>query len=104
MARYGYTRIAWDSSYRKWILLNSTDLQIVDWFLNEVKKRVPACKYTAQKLSPGKPYSVTIEKLKPSAEGDAQAIAYWATGQLGQEGWEPFAAGGGVIDLRKKYE
>jgi hypothetical protein len=71
------------------IWLESTDSQVLNWILAEVRKFYPSSWMKQRdKLPSGEVYSVEISKLKD----DDCAVHWWIVKQLCLQGWEPFAA------------
>ncbi len=80
-------------------LLESTDPEVVNWFLTEVKKLAPRCKIEVCKFPSGEPCFVRVEKLPVPG-----TVAIWLIKQLGLKGWEPFSADSKFVAFRLKRD
>jgi hypothetical protein len=75
--------------------LRSTDSQVLDWILAELKKVITDFRVLADRdliipsnLPSGEKYLLCIDKLR---DKDKQ-VGWWILKQLCLQGWEPFAA------------
>ncbi len=99
MASYTYTRLGLDT----WDF-TSTDPQLVEWYLDELKKAVHVSKVYAEKRN-GKLIRASAKKGLRSQEIIAVADLQWsALERLCRDGWEPFAESLGRVSLRKRFE
>ena len=73
------------------VLLHSTDSQVLDWILAELKKVITNFRMSAgpkdPKLPSGETYYLHIDKL----QGKDRQVGWWILKQLCLQGWEPFA-------------
>ena len=99
MARYGYTEVA---CYEKNVWLCSTDSQVVNWFVAEVKTFDRRCNISeVRKFSSDEPYYARAHGSWSEAGYEIRA---WVVRHLGQNGWEPFASEAMSVCLRLRYD
>ena len=67
--------------------LCSTDSQVLDWILAELKKVKTGFRASVDKLPSGEEYSLRIDRL---GSKDLE-VGWWILKQLCLQGWEPFA-------------
>jgi hypothetical protein len=72
-----------------WVSLESTDSQVLDGILAEVRKFFPFCRGQVAELPSGEWYNLDIHRLR----GKGLAVYWWVVKQLCLQGWEPFAVG-----------
>ena len=115
MARYAYTHIEWDEDFGGYIMLESTDPQVIDMFHIQVKQLVPNCQLAAWIPWPGGDCQPTgdptgeawwarADKVWKGDRVHAEALGFWIVKQLCLEGWEPFNVSRRSFCLRKRLE
>jgi len=84
MKRFGYAEVSWGSSG---IVLLSTDPQVIDWVLSELKKFISSFQIRFEnRLFSGERYFCQLERLEKKDE----QVWWWIVRQLTLQGWEPF--------------
>ena len=74
-----------------WLRLLSTDPQVLNWVLAELKKLVPSCRveWEAKDVS-GETYECMIKDLKVNRQKVSNQVKWWVIRELCKQGWEPF--------------
>ena len=85
MGSYRYARVRPMSEH---VCLESTDSEMLERILAEVKKLIPSCSVRDKRELPsGELYFYVIYNLR----GKGWSVATWIVKQLCLQGWEPFA-------------
>ena len=88
MKSYKYLNVSYDTElFAKWVILGSTDSQVLDWISAEAQKLYPSSQVRKDKLPSGEVYGVFISEIGY----DAIVLYWWILKQLCLKGWEPFA-------------
>ena len=80
----------------------STDPQVINWILSELKKIIPTFSFTRKSTTDfsGKAFEFRIDQL----QNKDYIVGMWIIQQLCQNGWEPFGVTGNgddeIIHLR----
>ncbi len=86
----GYAKIESSSSG---VDILCTDVNIIEWLLEELKKYIPSDQLLGARGRPlisGEIYEIGIRKL----QGKDDIVAFWALKQFVLQGWEPFETRG----------
>jgi len=101
MKTYKYAHIEQFASDCDWLRLNSTDPQVLNWVLAELKKLVPSCRVDWEgKDVSGETYACQINGLKVNREKVSSQVKWWVIRELCKQGWEPFDCGDKFFRLR----
>lgn len=69
------------------IIVESTDIQVLEWITATVKKHIPACQVDVYKLPSGEAYCYRLHRL----QNKDPELEFLIRKQLLLQGWQPFA-------------
>ena len=95
---YHYLRIQVNKSQKE-IHIASTDIDTLDWLVEEIQKTEPRVAAGGHKYQ-NRHFSRTIRGLS----GNDYGVAFHIIGLLGQRSWEPFAVDGEFVHFRLKQD